>query len=273
MVGGSRPAGPGPAVTGIAEAYSATAGDWERGPGRVYGPLSRAIVDRSPTALAGASVLDVGAGTGATSRSLEEVGARVVAVDFARGMLAHDAARRPPAVAAGALELPFAPRSFDASVSAFCLNHLRDPAAGLAEMARVTRSGGAVVSGVFAATDSQPVKDVVQDVLVARGWRPQAWYRQLKEEAVPLLATPRGAAEVAAAAGLEALTEELEVVVHGLDLDGLVGWRLGMAHHAPFMAALPPEERLAVRREAVAALDPGCLPLRVELVVLTAVVP
>ena len=43
------------------------------------------------------------------------------------GMLAHDAGRRPPAVAGDALALPFAAGAFDAAVAAFSLNHLSRP--------------------------------------------------------------------------------------------------------------------------------------------------
>ena len=67
-------------------------------------------------------------------------------------MLAHQATARPPAVVGDALALPFAPSAFDAAVAAFSLNHLSDPAAGLREMARVTRPGGAVLGATYART-------------------------------------------------------------------------------------------------------------------------
>ncbi|MDQ4069693.1 MAG: methyltransferase domain-containing protein, partial [Actinomycetota bacterium] len=134
-----------------AAAYSATGGRWQRGPGRVYDRLAHVLVGRSPVTVHGTSALDVGAGTGAATRALLAAGAaRVVAVDTAIGMLAHDAASRPPAVVADALALPFPPASFGLTVAAFSLNHLADPAAGLAEAARVTRPGGAVVASAYA---------------------------------------------------------------------------------------------------------------------------
>ena len=39
--------------------------------------------------------------------------------------------------------LPLAAQSVDAAAAAFVLNHLTDPSAGLAELARVTRPGAA----------------------------------------------------------------------------------------------------------------------------------
>lgn len=255
-------------------AYSDTGGAWERGPARVYDRLAAVLTERSPVSLAGARVLDVGAGTGAATRAVLAAGAAsAVALDAAFGMLAHDVNARPPAVVGDALALPFAPSTFDATVAAFSLNHLTHPAAGLREMVRVTRAGGAVLAASYAWDDTHPVKEAVQDALTARGWSPESWYTSLGVSAIPLLATAERFADVAGAAGLEAHAEEVRVPFPELDAGELIAWRLGMAQHAPFVAGLPPEERDALVVEVLARLGNVPLQLVRSVVVLSATKP
>jgi ubiquinone/menaquinone biosynthesis C-methylase UbiE len=90
-------------------------------------------------------VLDVAAGTGALALAAARSGAHVLATDFSPGMVACIAAARLPNVDAQlmdgqALALPDA--SFDAVFSIFGVIMFPDWRKGLAEMARVTRSGG-----------------------------------------------------------------------------------------------------------------------------------
>jgi demethylmenaquinone methyltransferase/2-methoxy-6-polyprenyl-1,4-benzoquinol methylase len=100
-------------------------------------------------------VLDLATGTGDLALAIREAsGARaVVGLDFSEAMLAEArrklAARRVSAVsvlAGDALALPFRDRTFACVTSAFLLRNLEDLAAGLAEMRRITRSGGRVVA-------------------------------------------------------------------------------------------------------------------------------
>ncbi|WP_370080906.1 class I SAM-dependent methyltransferase [Streptacidiphilus sp. MAP12-16] len=93
---------------------------------------------------AGTSVLDVGTGPGVVAAAALARGARVSAVDASPEMAARAATACPGAeVHTAALpELPFADASFDAVVGNFVINHLGDPAAGLAELRRVLRPGG-----------------------------------------------------------------------------------------------------------------------------------
>jgi ubiquinone/menaquinone biosynthesis C-methylase UbiE len=247
---------------GVAAAYSLTGAAWQRGPGRVYDRLAEVLVARCPTPLDRRRVVDVGAGTGAASRAALAAGATsVVAVDTALGMLAYDAASRPPAAVGDALALPFSDGSFDAALAAFSLNHLTDPAGGLREMARVTRPGGPLVAGSYAADDAHPVKAAVEAVLTARGWEPEPWYARLRAEAVPLLATAAGCRAAAAAAGIDAQIEAVRVEFPDLGPSDLVDWRLGMAQHAPFVHRLPLAERTASAAEAVALLGKSLPPL------------
>jgi demethylmenaquinone methyltransferase/2-methoxy-6-polyprenyl-1,4-benzoquinol methylase len=101
------------------------------------------------------AALDCCAGT--ADLTLELLGAcekdaRVVALDFSRGMLevARDKINRAGArgrallVEGDALRLPFADNSFDVTMTAFGLRNLSDLERGLREMARVTRHGGTI---------------------------------------------------------------------------------------------------------------------------------
>jgi len=103
----------------------------------------------------GAAWLDVGSGTGAlTSIILADAApARIEAVDPALAYVrfAEQHIRDPRAVFinADAQALPQPTQSIDASVSALALNFVPDPAAALAEMMRVTASGGVVAVYVW----------------------------------------------------------------------------------------------------------------------------
>ncbi|MGO8886160.1 MAG: demethylmenaquinone methyltransferase [Streptosporangiaceae bacterium] len=110
--------------------------------------LWRKAVARAVGARRGEVVLDLAAGTGASSRTFTAAGARSVACDFSLGMLAVGARRPAPAVrfvAGDALRLPFRSESFDAVTISFGLRNVADTGQALAEMLRVTRPGGRLV--------------------------------------------------------------------------------------------------------------------------------
>lgn len=100
----------------------------------------------------GASVIDVGTGTGLTLPYLAAAvgrGGRVVGLDRSPAMLAG-ASRRAPAppvelVEADATHLPFEDGSFDAAVSTYGLTAIAGIDAALDEMVRVVRPGGRLV--------------------------------------------------------------------------------------------------------------------------------
>ena len=238
----------------VAEAYSSTAEAWQLGPARIYDRLGGVLVALSPVPLAGASVVDVGAGTGAAGRAARLAGAaRVVAVDVAPGMLVRDP-QRPAAALGDVRSLPFRAATFDASLAAFVLNHLSEPAAGLAEMRRVTRPGGAVLAAVYAADDSHPVKAAVEAALEASGWVPARWFSELRQGPLSVLATVDQCAAAMRAAGLDPKVTSVRVAFPELDAYALVEWRLGLPQHAPFFAALPAETRHGVVENAVGRL-------------------
>jgi 2-polyprenyl-6-hydroxyphenyl methylase/3-demethylubiquinone-9 3-methyltransferase len=92
--------------------------------------------------LAGCRVLDLGCGKGRFSRALEELGARVIGLDLAAGMLA--AAVGLDRVRGSARRLPFGAASFDRVMAVEVFEHLEPRALDqvCAEVRRVLRPGG-----------------------------------------------------------------------------------------------------------------------------------
>jgi demethylmenaquinone methyltransferase/2-methoxy-6-polyprenyl-1,4-benzoquinol methylase len=92
-------------------------------------------------------VLDLAAGTGASSVPFRRAGGTVIACDFSAGMLRVGRSKHPEIafVAGDALALPFADAAFDAVTISFGLRNVADVDAALAELARVTRPDGRLV--------------------------------------------------------------------------------------------------------------------------------
>ncbi len=100
----------------------------------------------------GKTVLDVATGTGAVALELvRQKGCAVVGVDQSAEMLAEAERRvdgRPVRLVEGSAErLPFEDSTFDGLTFAYVLRYVDEPAAALAEFARVVRRG-AVVAGL-----------------------------------------------------------------------------------------------------------------------------
>jgi SAM-dependent methyltransferase len=94
------------------------------------------------------SYLEVGVGTGADAVAFSErFGVHVVGVDVSQTMVA-EARRRGllDAVVADAASLPFDDASFDGCWADRTFQHLERPDAALAELVRVTKSGGRLVT-------------------------------------------------------------------------------------------------------------------------------
>jgi SAM-dependent methyltransferase len=128
-----------------ATAYDAFMGRWSR-------RLSGALADTAGIA-AGMRVLDVGCGTGAlTDELVRRVGAAdVSAVDPSPSFVAAMRDRLPDVdVREGSAErLPFDGGRFDATLAQLVVHFMADPVAGLADMRRATRPGGAVAACVW----------------------------------------------------------------------------------------------------------------------------
>jgi ubiquinone/menaquinone biosynthesis C-methylase UbiE len=237
----------------------------------VYRPIAAALVATSPHRLSGRTVLDAGAGTGAASAALRRRGALVLAMDLSAAMLAWQASARPPGVVADIRALPLRDDAVDDSVAAFVLNHLSDPAAGLAELARVTRPGGAILAAVFANDSHSENRDLIDATATAAGWQAPAWYRELKATAVPLLGTADAMAAAARAAGLAGAHAEERQVDVGVTKPGeLVRYRLGQPAFASWLDAIGPARAAGVAADAARAVGNGMSPYRPRVVFLSA---
>lgn len=118
--------------------------------------LWRIATRRAVAPRAGERILDLAAGTGASSVALARSGADVVAADFSPGMIAEGRRRHGSGapgggipnlefVEADATDLPFHDDEFDAVTMSFGLRNVNDPRKALAELLRVTRPGGRIV--------------------------------------------------------------------------------------------------------------------------------
>jgi demethylmenaquinone methyltransferase / 2-methoxy-6-polyprenyl-1,4-benzoquinol methylase len=111
------------------------------------------VVDAGPT-----SVLDVATGTAGVAVQLaRRTEARVTGIDITEAMLQRGLATvrrerlqtRIALVSGRAEQLPFPEATFDALTFTYLLRYVADPAATIAELARVVRPGGAIASLEF----------------------------------------------------------------------------------------------------------------------------
>jgi SAM-dependent methyltransferase len=128
-----------------ASSYDAFMGRWSR---LLSGPFADFASVR-----AGWRALDVGAGTGAlTAELLGRLGpSDVVAVDPSAPFVAALRQRFPglDVLEAPAESLPLPASTFDAALAQLVVHFMRDPVAGLAEMARVVKPSGTVAASVW----------------------------------------------------------------------------------------------------------------------------
>jgi SAM-dependent methyltransferase len=100
-----------------------------------------------------ARVLDVGCGPGAlTAELVRRLGEQHVSAIEPSGPFAAAAAARHPGIdvrRAPAEQIPFPDDTFDAALAQLVVHFMADPIQGLAEMKRVTRTGGVVAACVW----------------------------------------------------------------------------------------------------------------------------
>ncbi len=168
------------AVTQPSDAYQGVAAAWARGPAALYDMLATVALEPAAQELRGATVLDVGAGTGALCRALRNAGAIPVAVDTSADMLGLIGDAAAHSVVGDMCALPLQARSFDAAASGFAISHIDQPQDALAEMRRVVRPRGQVIAAVFGEAGARASKDVIDEVARDFGYLPPAWYVQLK---------------------------------------------------------------------------------------------
>jgi SAM-dependent methyltransferase len=95
-------------------------------------------------ASSGGRLLDVGCGSGWSSRLLSEQSFDVCGVDLTTDALEVSPGRGLSFAVGDAMRLPFAPASFDVVCAYQTLEHIPDPARALAEFDRILRPGGTV---------------------------------------------------------------------------------------------------------------------------------
>ena len=132
--------------------FSAGPEAYDRFMGRYSTPLAPRFADFASIGQA-QRLLDVGCGPGAlTGELVRRFGAdAVAAVDPSPGFV-EAAGQRHPGVdvqRAEAESLPFDDGAFDAALAQLVVHFMTDPAAGIAEMRRVTRRGGVVTACVW----------------------------------------------------------------------------------------------------------------------------
>ena len=122
--------------------------------------LWRIATTRAVAPRAGQRILDLAAGTAASSVSLARSGADVVAADFSPGMLAegrrrHGGIPNLSFAEADAMALPFGDNEFDTVTISFGLRNVAEPRTALAELLRVTAPGGKIVICEFSHPQSR----------------------------------------------------------------------------------------------------------------------
>ncbi len=225
--------------------FAVSADAYDRFMGRYSVQLAPQLADLAGVH-GGQRVLDVGCGPGAlTAELVSRVGpAAVSAVDPSESFVAA-ARERNPAVSvqeASAEQLPFPDQAFDVSLAQLVVQFMSDPAAGVAEMVRVTRHDGVVAACVWDHGGGQGPLSALWDA--ARELDPDI------DDESRLMGTREGdLAPLFGAAGLREVEETaLSVSVeHPSFEEWWEPYTLGVGPAGAYVAGLEPERRAQLR--------------------------
>jgi SAM-dependent methyltransferase len=243
------------------EAYEPYVGRWSRAVARQF--LAWLAVPQ------GSRWLDVGCGTGALSQAILDVTSptEVVGIDPSPDYVAYAREHvRDPRMTfdvGDARALPVPATDFDAVAAGLVLNFVPDPAAGVAEMARVVRAGGTVGAYVWDYAGGMELMRRFWDAAVALDPRAAELDEGRRFAAV---CRPDALADLFRGAGLRGVaTRAVDVPTVFRDFDDY--WRpfLGGQGPAPGYAVSLSEERRAALRDRIRAELPiatdGSIPL------------
>ncbi len=206
-------------------------------------------------ALRPASILDIGCGAGRLLARCRDADINARGIDPDQSRIDEASAAGLAAALGDAESLPFAAREFDWAILHMVLHHLRDPAAALAEAARVCRSGILIAEPWY--DRSIPSQQ--------RGARLDEWSKRLDRRMERVHRAGLSAEEIAAslaAVAPDGFTADFEPFAP------LEPWTIKQTRdfHAADLASLPPgdsfhTELAALERESAGQpiTDSGCL--------------
>lgn len=234
--------------------FEVAADAYDRFMGRYSRVLSPAFADFAGVR-AGQRVLDVGCGPGAlTTELVDRLGtASVAAVDPSEPFVAAARARHPgvDVQRSSAEDIPHPDAGFDVALAQLVVHFMRDPAAGLMEMARVTRPNGLVAACVWDfAGERAPISAFWQAAREVDG--------EVHDESDLAGAREGHLTELFEAAGLRDV-EEMALFVtveHATFDDWWEPFELGVGPAGAHLAPLAPPERAALRERCRAILPP-----------------
>lgn len=256
------------AAQSLANEYSASADTYARRWAPVIAPMARPIFGALP--LAGTpTVLDVGAGTGATRSYLRAAApqARVVGLDRAEGMLDVAKAKGWGAVAvADGQKLPARSGSVDVGLLVFVLFHFPDPVEALREMRRTLRPDGCVGIVVWGTDPGVPGASVWTEELDRKEAAPDP--REASVFQVAMMNTPEKLTQIIQASGLAVSKLWSETFCHAFKLEDLIKLQLGCGVASRRLPSLSAKRRAKCEarvRERLVEFTPEQLEYRPEV--------